>query len=67
MVNHTHSTNVVADHTIAATFTQGSTLINTGFDGNPWDDNWMAGGNPPWRAAAQVKASQEALLQNQIP
>ena len=43
-------TNVVADHTIITTFTTGSTLINTGYDGNPWDNNWMAGGNPPWRA-----------------
>ncbi len=44
-------TNVVADHTITTSFTTGSTLINTGYDGNPWDNNWMAGGNPPWRAA----------------
>ncbi len=44
-------TNVRADHSITATFTAGSTLINTGYDGNPWDSNWMAGGNPPWRAA----------------
>jgi hypothetical protein len=42
-------TAVTMDHTIAATFVQGSGLINTGFDGNPWDNNWMAGGNPPWR------------------
>ncbi len=26
-------------------------MINTAFDGNPWDNNWMAGGNPPWRAS----------------
>ena len=44
-------TNVIADHTITVTFSTGSTLINTGYDGTPWDNNWMAGGNPPWRAA----------------
>ena len=44
-------TNVVADHTIAVTFTQGSTLIETGFDGSPWDASWQAGGNPPWYGA----------------
>jgi hypothetical protein len=43
--------NVVADHTISVTFTQGSTTINTGFDGNTWDAGWMAGGNPPWYVA----------------
>ena len=45
-------TNVIASHTIAVTFRQGSTLISTGFDGNTWDDGWMAGGNPPWYGAA---------------
>ncbi len=44
-------TAVTADHTIAVTFAQGSTVLSTGFDGNPWDNNWMAGGNPPWRQA----------------
>jgi hypothetical protein len=43
--------NVVADHTISVTFTQGSTLINTGYDGATWDAGWMAGGNPPWYVA----------------
>jgi hypothetical protein len=45
-------TNVIADHTIAVTFTTGSTAINTGFDGATWDQGWMAGGNPPWYPAA---------------
>jgi hypothetical protein len=44
-------TNVVADHTISVTFTQGSTVISTGFDGSTWDQGWMAGGNPPWYVA----------------
>jgi flagellin-like protein len=44
-------TNVIADHTIAVTFTQGSTIIQTGFDGSPWDALWQAGGNPPWYGA----------------
>jgi flagellin-like protein len=44
-------TNVVASHTIAVTFTQGTTLIETGFDGSPWDASWQAGGNPPWYGA----------------
>jgi flagellin-like protein len=26
--------------------------LSTGFDGNPWDQYWRAGGNPPWYAAA---------------
>lgn len=44
-------TNVVADHSIVVTFTTGSTLINTGFDGNTWDQGWQAGGNPPFYVA----------------
>ena len=45
-------TNVVADHTIVASFTPGSTtVVNTGFDSDPWDANWYAGGNPPWFGA----------------
>ena len=45
-------TNIVADHTIAVSFTPGSTTaINTGFDNDPWDDSWHAGGNPPWFGA----------------
>jgi flagellin-like protein len=45
-------TNVVTDHTIAVAFTPGSnTEINTGFDSDPWDANWHAGGNPPWFGA----------------
>ena len=45
-------TNVITDHTIAATFTTGSnSLVNSGFDTDPWDASWYAGGNPPWFGA----------------
>jgi len=66
-------TNVVADHTIAVTFIQGSTLINTGFEGNPWDAGWQAGGNPPWYGASgqgiggSIAAKSDTAGQNSGP
>ena len=45
-------TNIVTDHTILVSFTPGTiTAINTGFDSDPWDASWHAGGNPPWFGA----------------
>jgi hypothetical protein len=58
---------VIADHTIAVTFTQGSTtLINTGFDGDTWDDGWFAGGNPPWFGAIGVGVDGSNAAQSDI-
>ncbi len=39
--------------TITANFAASGTVISdTSFDTNPWDQNWQAGSNPPWFAAA---------------
>ena len=52
MLTVTDSNSKTSTTTNTITVANGGTVVfNTGFDGNPWDQGWIAGGNPPFYRA----------------
>ena len=58
---------VSAPCTLTATYEanlQGQIVFNTGFDGNPWDQGWNAGSNPPFYKAATEGVGETAAAKS---